>query len=261
MSAEKVNYAIIAGSGRLPEILAEKLDAKIISFIGQDLDKLQPDLLVNIGYIGETLNFLEANNINKIIFAGSIKKPKLADVKTDAVGKKLLAKIALSSMFGKKLPGDDALLSKIIQFLEKQGYEVVGTHEAAPELLADEGKIVGDAHAFADDIKLGIKAAKELGEQDLGQGVVVFNREVIAKEGEEGTEALIKSVKGGVLVKCKKPQQEMRIDLPTIGVETIEQLKNSGLSGVAVEANVSLILDKDAVINKAAEYGIFVVGV
>ena len=121
--------------------------------------------------------------------------------------------------------------------------------------------VAGEVGECKNDIEIGYNSAKELGLQDLGQGVIVENGKVTAQEGEEGTEALIKSATGGILVKCKKPQQEMRVDLPTIGVETIEQLKKSGLVGVAVDSGNSLILDKQIVIEKANEYGIFIFGI
>lgn len=255
------NCAIIAGSGRLPEILSEKLNAKIISFTGQEIGNITPDLQTNIGHIGEIIEFLKTNNIDQLVFAGGIKKPSISEIKTDAVGKKLLAKIAMASLFGKALPGDDALLSKVIKYMESQGFKVVGAHEVAPELLADKGTITGDITDFRNDIELGMEAAKELGATDEGQAVIIDKGEVIAKENEGGTETLIAKCGAGILVKCKKPQQDERIDLPSIGPDTIDQLKAAGLSGVAVEAGSSLILDKELVIRKAEEQGIFVFGV
>ena len=253
-------YAIIAGSGMLPKILSEKIDCKIISFEGQGLDNLQSDLKTSIGKIGEITEYLKVNNIKKIIFAGGIKKPKISEIETDLEGKKLLAKIAVGKLFSKRLPGDNKVLVKIITYLEESGFEVIGAHEIALELLAESGDIAGSGKGYEEDIELGTKAAKELGKQDKGQAVIVSDGEV-TQEDESGTEELIKKCKAGVLVKCKKPQQDERVDLPTIGPDTIEQLRHSGLAGVAVEAGASLILDKDQVIEKANEYGIFVVGV
>lgn len=259
------NLAIIAGKGRLPELIFEKLpEAKIVSVEGNDPENLQPDLTANFGEIGKLIGFLKDNNIEQMVFAGATHKPNLKQLKLDKEGSKLLAKIMAGSLFSKKLPGDNSLLSKILKYFEKNGFQIVGAHEIVPSLLAEKGVIAGKCDDMS-DIELGFQAAKALGEKDIGQGVVVHEGKVIAEEDVKGTEDLIARAGElnlkGVLVKCKKPQQEERVDLPSIGPETITQLHKAGLQGVAVEAGSSIILDKDAVIKKADELGIFVIGI
>jgi DUF1009 family protein len=118
------------------------------------------------------------------------------------------------------------------------------------------------------DIELGCRVARALGTVDVGQAVIVHQGVVLGVEAVEGTDALIERCAalrregpGGVLIKLKKPDQERRVDLPTIGAITISRAAEAGLSGIAVEAGESLILDREAVIAEADERGLFVVGI
>ena len=147
---------------------------------------------------------------------------------------------------------------------------VVGIHEVMNNILVRPG-ILGKVKPGKDDyvdIRRGVAAAFELGRLDIGQSVVVQQGLVLGVEAIEGTDELIKRCSaykrkgnGGVLVKLRKPQQDMRIDLPTIGTRTIENAKASGLNGLAVHAGNTLIVDEAEVIRAADKAGLFIIGI
>ena len=176
-------------------------------------------------------------------------------------------KTAFFAKIGLKSLGDDGILRALVKEIESEKMRVVGIHEVLPDLLVKDGvltKAKPDKQAQA-DIKRGIEVALELGRLDVGQAVIVQQGLV---EGIEGTDELIKRCatykrkgEGGVLVKLRKPQQDMRIDLPTIGVKTIEQMHLAGMKGIAVHSGNALIVDEPQVIALANKYGMFIKGI
>jgi DUF1009 family protein len=252
-------YAIIAGQGKLPEILKQALpNALVIGFDGNP-PNLPIDLSVKFGQAGELLNFLRANQVTHIIFAGGLKRPSLKDIIPDNEGAKLLSKLLRGSFFG----GDNSLLTTIINFFEERGFTVAGAHEAVPSILTPQGQL-GSVPANA-DVKIGLEAAKRLGAKDIGQAVIIEGGITLLEEDKNGTANLIARSKGNTnsgayLAKACKPQQDVRVDLPTIGLDTISQLHEAGLKGVALEAGASIILEREQVVKKADELGLFVIG-
>ncbi len=265
---------IIAGKGSLP---AQIIDACknnnrpffVIAFeesFNPEIMRNVPHAVVRIGAVGEALKHLRNAGVEEVVMAGGIKRPSLTSLKPDAAGAALLKKLG-KAFFS----GDDALLKAIISFFEEENFTIVGVDSILNDILVDEGvftKISPDKQAKS-DIMIGMAAAKNLGALDIGQAVIVENGFVLGTEDETGTDSLIshcqrlkqKTGKTGVLVKAKKPNQEEKIDLPSIGVKTIENLYKAGFAGVAVEAHGSLFIDKKELIKKADEYGLFVVGV
>ncbi len=167
--------------------------------------------------------------------------------------------------------GDDGLFSAIAKELEIEGFRVVGAHDLLdPAATVPEGplgRIAPDAEA-AGDITRGIEIARAIGALDIGQAVVVQQGLVLGVEAIEGTDALLRRCAGlrrdgagGVLVKVQKPEQESRIDRPTIGPRTVQLAAEAGLRGIAAEAGATLLIDRDEVIRTADAAGLFVVGV
>ena len=166
--------------------------------------------------------------------------------------------------------GDDGLLRAVVEEIEKDGMSVKGVHEVMPDILIKEGVLTKRRPSKQDliDIKRGVEAALTLGKLDIGQAVIVQQGLVLGVEGIEGTDELIRRCKdyrrkgdGGVLVKLRKPQQDMRIDLPTIGSRSVERAHETGLEGIIVHAGNGLIVDEKETIDLANKYGMYIVGV
>ncbi len=277
---------IICGSGFYPKIAAaaciEKgLDFCLIFINGissyQDFffadDSVVMDPIsvkhttLHLGEIGTAINFFQSNNVKQIIFSGAVKRPDLRQLKLDSKGKQWLAYLG-AKIFG----GDDCLLHALSELVESEGFKIISGTE-----LIDKNKIFlsegthsrqfpskNDLH----DIEIGIKAAKTIGALDIGQSVVVHDGLILGVECIEGTNELIKrcaalrkTERGGVLVKMSKPQQDVRVDLPTIGPETINLLSEKHFAGLAVEAEKCIVVDKRVVIEKVNNASLFLRGV
>ena len=263
---------IIAGGGTLPRQLIDRCrqDGRpyalvcLKDFALPKTAEGEECLWCRMGEAGQAISYFKKNGVHQIVMIGGVRRPALLQMKPDWWTTKFLIKI------GFKAFGDDNLLSAVIKGVEAEGFQMIGIHEIMTDLLADEGvwgKIEPDEQAWS-DIKHGIKVALGLGALDVGQSVIVQQNIVLGVEAVEGTDALIKRCKdlkregkGGVLVKTKKPQQERRADLPTIGVQTVVNAHEAGLRGIAVDAGNTLVTDRLAVVAKADELGMFVVGV
>ena len=264
---------ILAGGGALPGLIArackgEGREVLVIAFEGETDPATctgVPHRWLGLGAVGALLKALRKADCREVVLAGSIRRPSLSSLKVDLRGMRLMGRIARSQ--GK---GDDALLSLVIAELEAEGFTVVGADDLIATLCTPAG-VLGARAPDEDaglDIAIGIEAARTLGAQDIGQAVVVQAGRVLGVEGVEGTDGLIERCAalqeagpGAVLVKMKKPGQERRADLPTIGATTIERLAEAGFRGVAVEAGETLILERTQAIARADEHGVFVVGV
>ena len=166
------------------------------------------------------------------------------------------------------------MLRALAAAVEALGVKVVGAHQIAPDLLASEGPMTSTAPQKPDwrDIDAAAAAARAIGVLDIGQGAVAIGGRAIALEGVEGTDGMLERVrelrshgrlagkKRGVLVKCAKPGQELRMDLPSIGPDTVTMAHAAGLAGIGVEADRSLVLDMANVIGEADRLGLFVIG-
>lgn len=265
---------IIAGGGELPLAIAESVrmagrEVLVLALAGAD-DGLShfPREDVGIGELGRTLSVLRRHGCEEITFAGRVLRPDWSTLKIDARGALALPKVMTAA-----LRGDDALMRAMIGIFEKEGFRVVGTAEAAPDLVATAG-IYGwrkpDQQALADIVQAR-EVVRRLGDLDIGQAAAVADGLVLAVEAAEGTDAMLqripqlsRSLRGteqkrrGVLVKAPKPQQERRVDLPVIGVRTIELAAAGGLAGVAVEAGAALIMRKAKIVETADRLGLFV---
>lgn len=264
---------IIAGSGTLPVRLIEACRSRedeflVVAFRGQTDENIVhdvPHFWTRLGAADETIKKLKAENVNRIVMAGSMRRPSLAEMRPDWRTVKLFAKLGV-----KAARGDDTLLRAVTQMLESEGFDIVGAHELVEDLLAPKGCLgrVKPSKAHKQDIDEGVRVAQAIGRLDIGQAAVVQDGVVLGVEAVEGTDELLKRCgklrrggRGGVLVKLCKPQQDRRHDLPTIGPDTVRNAAEAGLEGIAVQAGASLVLERGAVIATADEAGIFVIGV
>lgn len=264
---------LIAGKGLLPLTIIQTCleQGRSVVVIWIDQGDPIPEILsqtvhqiVNIAAVGKTIKFLKKHHVSQLVFAGSIHRPSWTSLRPDAGGLKLL-----SQLKNLKQQGDNSLLSLIIRFFETQDFSVIGVQHIVPELLISAGthtKCLPTAEV-SDDINKGKHIIQLLSDEDIGQSIVLQQGVVLGIEAIEGTDKLIErcgtyTLKGSkpILIKRKKKNQDARIDLPTIGLNTVEQCFKSGFQGIAVEAGQTLILDKDAVIKALNHYGMFLIG-
>lgn len=253
---------LIAGKGELPRLVAASRACFIFGFEGLEPDKVTPHAVTQIARVGDTLAALKQAGVSELVFAGHMKRPSLLSLKPDAEGARLLAKLG-KAMF----KGDDALLTILISYVEEQGFKVLGAEEVVgKELLAPPGPLTTRTPNETEmaSIRVGLEAAKALGGKDIGQAVVVLGERVITKEDQAGTDAMLTRLgptQGAILVKASKPNQERRVDLPTIGLNTVEIITSLGFSGIALEAEKTLILEKEQAIAAADKNGVFIYGI
>lgn len=264
---------IVAGGGDIPRMLIEdcqqqKRDFFVLAIEGNAdknlLDNTIPHAWIRLGQAGTGFKRFVDEKVQDVVMIGTIKRPSFKELVPDLRTTAFFAKIGMKSL------GDDGILRAVVKEFEHDGMVVRGIHEVMPELLVKSGiltKHKPDKKALS-DIKRGVEVGLELGRLDVGQSVVVQQGLVLGVEGIEGTDKLIircgeykRKGEGGVLVKLRKPQQDMRIDLPTIGLSTLKNAKNSGLRGVAVHAGNALIVDEKNVIDYADKEGLFIIGI
>ncbi|MGE4064825.1 MAG: LpxI family protein [Rhodospirillaceae bacterium] len=264
--ARAPKLGIIAGGGALPGLLARACHSSgrpyfILGLTGFADDAALPrpaDSWVKLGEAGKGFDALRGAGVGEVVMAGAVQRPKFSELKTDFKGAAMLARIA-----GRAALGDDSLLSAVVSEIESEGFKVVGADSILFDLLTPAGVLgrhAPDAKQRG-DIAIGFAAARALGRADIGQAVVCRDGTVIASEGPDGTDAMLARVKGGILVKVKKPQQERRVDLPTVGPATVKSAIAAGMSGIAVEAGHTFMIDRVRMVALADEAGLFIAGV
>ena len=268
---------ILAGGGELPARIIEhcqqtERDFFVIAFEDQTRPETVADVphaWVRLGAVGNALTLLHEAGVQDLVMAGAIRRPSLGALRPDARAAGIFARAGTS--VGTFMVGDDGLLSAVVRELEEnEGFRVIGPDSLLPGSLATAGTYgtVEPDDQDRDDIRRGIEVALAIGALDVGQGTVVQRGLVLAVEAVEGTDAMLaraaglrRQGPGGVLVKVKKPGQESRADLPTIGVTTVEGAAAVGLRGIAVEAGGALVIERDRVVVSADRAGLFVIGV
>jgi len=263
---------IIAGGGTLPaQLVAAAKRQGRDCFVIAIKDSADPAGLdgvehvwLRMGEAGRAFALLHAQSVGEIVMAGPVRRPTLMDLRPDWRTARFFARIGLKAL------GDDGLLRAVIGEIEGEGFRVVAAHDILGDVLAPEGvwgRLAPDAQAGS-DIARAVEVAQGLGRLDVGQAVVVQQGIVLGVEAVEGTDALLSRVAGlrrdgpgGVLVKLCKPGQDRRVDLPTIGTETVKLAASAGLRGIAVEAGAALVVDLDAVVGAADASGLFVAGI
>lgn len=273
MSRATTPLGIVAGGGTLPGRVAAAARAggrdvfivALESYADPAVVSAFPHETIRVGAVGAAIAALRAAGCRELVLAGPVKRPSLLDLRPDAVGAKLLARIGRAAF-----AGDDGLLAAIVQVLGEEGFTVIGAHEVIGEVLAPEGLLsttAPDAAALA-DIARGVAVVLALGAADVGQGAVVQQGIVLAVEAVEGTDAMLARAAmlrrpgpGGVLVKLVKPGQDRRADLPTLGVKTVQGAVEAGLRGIAFEAGGAILMDREAMTRAADAAGLFLLGI
>ncbi len=268
---------LIAGGGALPLEIAEGCRAagrslfivRLRGFADPEL-KAFPGVDLGIAEYGRCVDALKAAGCGSVCFAGIVARPDFASLKPDLKGLAILPGAIAAAR-----KGDDGLLRYLLEQFEKAGFRVEGADAVLGGLTLPAGGLgrIAPGPEHRADIEKALTVARAAGGLDIGQGAVVCDGLVLAVEAQEGTDAMLARVAGlppeirgapgrlrGVLAKAPKPIQERRVDLPTIGVRTVEACARAGLSGLVGEAGALLVLDREAVIAAADRLGLFVWG-
>ncbi len=271
---------LVAGWGRFPIVVAQSLKAQGFEVhcigIKGHADPLLAEicdsfLASGIARIGSHIRFFRRRGVTRATLAGKVFKHKILFGRWGWLS--LVPDLKTIRMFfplfvlRRKNRTDDTLLSTIVDQFARDGITMAPATDFAPQLLARAGQLTrrGITAAQEQDIAFGWQLAKELGRLDIGQSVAVKGRAVIAVEAVEGTDACIRRAGelcphgGFTLVKVAKPQQDMRFDVPTIGVGTIDSLAAAGASVLAIEAGKTIIVDEPEVIRLADKHGLAIV--
>jgi DUF1009 family protein len=268
---------LIAGGGRLPQELAsscrragrELFVVRLKGFAEPEMEAFE-GAAAGIAEFGRCLDLLRGAGCRSVCLAGIVKRPDFSALKPDLKGLSILPGAIAAARHG-----DDALLRYLLQLFEQEGFRVEGAHEVMRELTLAAGPLGAlqpNAEALEDALKA-VRVAAEIGRLDIGQGAVVCAGLVLAVEAQEGTDAMLRRVaelpveirgrpdaRRGVLAKAPKPIQDHRIDLPTLGVTTLEGVAAAGLGGVVGQAGGMIVVDREAVAREADRLGLFVWG-
>ena len=216
---------------------------------------------VSIGQFGKIIKILKYNNCKKVLFAGKVKKPNFSKLKLDFKGLYYIPRIIKSTKLG-----DAAILKEIIKILKQERIGTVSSLTFNPELTLKKGNYSRVKPDKEDkiDIKKAIATLSRLGKYNFSQGAVVRNRKVVAIEGRGGTQKMLKRCKRkkfrnkGVLVKFPKKKQDLRIDLPTVGLRTLTQCKSAGLKGIVLKSKQNVFLERKKCIRFANKEKMFI---
>ena len=257
---------LIFGETQFPIQILKKVKRKnrkyiIIDLTSGNFKNDKNSYKVSIGQFGKIIRILKDNKCNKVLFAGRVKKPNFSKLKLDFKGIYYISRIIRSSKLG-----DAAILKEIIKILKQEKISTVSSLIFNPELTLKKGnysKIRPNKEDII-DIKKAITELNRLGKYNFSQGVVVRNKKIIAIEGEGGTQKLLGKCKSkkyrnkGVLVKFPKKKQDLRVDLPTVGLRTFIQCKSAGLKGIVLKNKQNVLLEKNKCISFANKNKMFI---
>jgi len=258
---------LIFGDTDFPNKILKTIKKRKIKYLIIDLSKSKKfkkdskSYSVSIGQFGKIINILEENNCKRVLFAGKVNKPNFSKLKLDFKGIYYIPRIIKASKLG-----DAAILKEIIKILAQNKIKTENSLKFNPELTLKKGDYSNIKPNSKDqlDIKKAIKTLNILKQHNYSQGVVVRNKRVILVEGKGGTKKLLEKSKSkkfrnhGVLAKFPKKKQDLRVDLPTIGLKTFKQSKTAGLKGIVVKGKQHVFLDKNKCVSFANKNRMFI---
>ncbi|MCA9194230.1 MAG: UDP-2,3-diacylglucosamine diphosphatase LpxI [Planctomycetales bacterium] len=281
-STSTPRLGILAGWGNFPVEIARRcrscgIETFVVAFKGHACEELQ-DLATSLQWMGVTklgahLRFFRRHEVRQVVMAGKLFKDQILhhgrgwiDQMPDLLCLQVLFKNFISKSRDAR---DDSILSAIVDTYQRFQFEVLPVTTIAPELLAPVGLLAGPqlTRSVKLDIDFGWQIARQMGGLDIGQSITVKDQMVLAVEAIEGTDALIARTQqlcprgGFTLIKVAKPQQDMRFDVPTIGVRTVEQLLKAGGRAIAIEAGKTIVVDQSATFGLASQKKISILSV
>ena len=266
---EGETIGLIAGNSTFPLRFADRARARncrVVSICHHDetlteiSSHVDESRWIKVGQLGAIIEFFKSYGVTRVAMVGGINRVRLfGGVKLDARGAALLLRLRSSK--------DDVIMRGIADELANEGIEVISSVVFMQEDLVPEGIVAGPnlSRDEQNDIEIGRSALRAMSGEDIGQLVVVRDGVIVAVEAVEGSDATIRrggelGGKGTVVVKCAKPTQDMRFDVPIVGEKTLETLAAAGARVMALEAGRCLILDREDVAGRAEKNRITIVG-
>ena len=257
---------LFIGSTDFPKLILHKIKKEKRKYFLVDLTRnniFKNDKnchFISIGKFGQILRLIKEKKKKKVLFAGKIDKPKISNLKLDIKGIYYIPRIIKASKLG-----DAAILKELIKILAENYIKVIKSNTFNPELTLSKGNYSKKKpHKFElIDIKKGIKSLKNLNAYNHTQGLVIRNNTIIAKETSKGTKQMLQSIKKiknhkGILIKFPKNKQDLRVDLPTIGLDTLKDCKRAGINGVVLKSKQNIFIDRVKSIRFANNNDIFI---
>ena len=259
---------LIFGETHFPFEILKKIKKKNLKYLiidltkGRKFKKNKHSHNVSLGQFGRIIKILKYNKCNKVLFAGQVQKPNFSKLRLDLKGLYYIPQIIRSSKLG-----DAAILKEIIKILKHEKISTVSSLTFNSELTLKKGNYSRVEPNKEDkiDINKAITTLSRLRKYNFSQGVVVRNRKVVVIEGRGGTQKMLKRCKSkkfrnkGVLVKFPKKKQDLRIDLPTVGLKTLTQCKSAGLKGIVLKSKQNVFLERKKCINFANKNKMFII--
>jgi UDP-2,3-diacylglucosamine hydrolase len=274
---ERGPLALVCGGGSLPLAVAEsvaKRGRRVVLFAirgaaDPQLVERYPHHWLRVGQLGGFARLAHASGCRDVVFIGSLVRPTLWKLRPDLKALLLLPRIVAAYR-----GGDNHLLSGVSRIIEDEGFQLLGAHEVAPEILVPEGALgsVQASESHRNDIAFGFDYLRASGPFDVGQAAVVAGKHILAVEAAEGTDQMLMRIAQlradgrigatgpGVLVKAPKPGQDTRFDLPSIGPHTVDGVARAGLAGIAVIAGSTIVAQPEQLVAAADRAKIFVFG-
>ena len=257
---------LFLGTTDFPKKILKRLKQKNIKYFIIDLTKNKifksdkNSYSINIGKFGKILNLIKIKKCKKVLFAGKIDKPQFSKLRLDIKGIYYIPRIIKASKLG-----DAAILKELIKILNENKIRVIKSNFFNPELTLSKGNYtkLKPTKFNLENIKIGINSLKKINSYNHVQGLIIRNKKIIVWETKKGTKKMIQSIKkdkkySGILIKFPKKKQDIRADLPTIGLETLKDCSKSGVNGIVLKSKQNIFLDRNKSINYANKKKIFI---
>ena len=257
---------LFLGTTDFPKKILKRIKQKKIKYFIIDLTKNnifksdKNSYSINIGKFGQILNLIKIKKCKKVLFAGKINKPQFSKLRLDIKGIYYMPRIIKASKLG-----DAAILKELIKILNENKIRVIKSNFFNPELTLSKGNYtkLKPTKFNLENIKIGINSLKKINSYNHVQGLIIRNKKIIVWETKKGTKKMIQSIKkdkkySGILIKFPKKKQDIRADLPTIGLETLKDCSRSGVNGIVLKSKQNIFLDRNKSINYANKKKIFI---